>query len=48
MSLSLKDEFNFLTVLHHYGFTIGLWQADMGPYGGVLQVKVISRNLFVI
>lgn len=34
------------TVLHRYRHILGLWQPDIGPYGGLLNV-VVSGSLVV-
>lgn len=35
------------TVLHRYRHILGLWQPDIGPYGGLLNV-VVSGSLVVV
>lgn len=35
------------TVLHRYRHILGLWQPDIGPYGGLLNV-VVSGGLVVV
>lgn len=35
------------TVLHRYRHILGLWQPDIGPYGGLLNV-VVSGDLAVV
>lgn len=35
----------YISVLHPYRHVLGLWQPDIGPYGGLLNVVVRSATL---
>ncbi|XP_015751669.1 PREDICTED: F-box only protein 31-like [Acropora digitifera] len=49
-SLSEWPEFSnyhdlYITVLHKYGYLLGLWKCNVNPYGGLVCVKIVQGGI---
>ncbi|XP_070575363.1 F-box only protein 31-like [Ptychodera flava] len=35
----------YTKILHHYGFIFGIWQPEIGPYGGLVHISVVDGSI---
>ncbi|XP_077983369.1 F-box only protein 31-like [Glandiceps talaboti] len=40
---SFKDLYT--KILHHYGYIFGIWQPEIGPYGGLVHISVVDGTI---
>ena len=38
----------FFSVLHKYGYLLGLWKCNVNPYGGLICVQVNMSLVYII